>query len=157
MQYLYGEDARYPDGTADSFQTQRGHVGVVAVLQTHAESSQEWRPRQLRNEDNYSIIFMSMDPARCRAGVTLNMGLTCSRCVALVKGAWTWLTASIRALAVLAICSISTLYSRRLCFSLATPAQQSHANPSNAPQQREHHLNYIFETHFACWTSWSAL
>lgn len=37
------------------------------------------------------------------------MGLTCSRCVALVKGAWTWLTASIRALAVFAICSISTL------------------------------------------------
>lgn len=56
--------------------------------------------------------------------VTLNMGLTCSRWVALVKGAWTWLTASIRALAVLAICSISTLYSRRLCFSLATPDRE---------------------------------
>ena len=57
----------------------------------------------------------------CKNIPTLNMGLTCSRWVALVKGAWTWLTASIRALAVLAICSISTLYSRRLCFSLATP------------------------------------
>lgn len=40
---------------------------------------------------------------------TLNMGLTCSRCVALKKGAWAWLTASIRALAVFAICSISML------------------------------------------------
>ncbi len=49
------------------------------------------------------------------------MGLTCSRCVALKKGAWAWLTASIRALAVFAICSISMLYSRRRCFSLATP------------------------------------
>ena len=51
---------------------------------------------------------------------TVNMGLTCSKCVALVKGAWTWLTASMSALAVLAICSISKLYRSLLCFSLAT-------------------------------------
>ncbi len=56
---------------------------------------------------------------------TLNIGLTCSRWVALVKGAWTWLTASIRALAVFAICSISTLYRSLLCFSLATPAPKT--------------------------------
>lgn len=49
-------------------------------------------------------VKLSVSPS-----ITLNMGLTCSRCVALVKGAWTWLTASISALAVLAICSISTL------------------------------------------------
>lgn len=55
---------------------------------------------------------------------TLNMGLTCSRCVALKNGAWAWLTASIRALAVFAICSISMLYSRRRCFSLATPGKR---------------------------------
>ncbi len=58
---------------------------------------------------------------------TLNIGLTCSRWVALVKGAWTWLTASIRALAVFAICSISTLYRSLLCFSLATPAPKTAA------------------------------
>jgi len=44
--------------------------------------------------------------------------------VALKNGAWAWLTASIRALAVFAICSISTLYSRRRCFSLATPGRR---------------------------------
>lgn len=49
LQYLNGEDARYPDGAAYSFQAQRGHVGVVAVLQAHTESSQERRPCQLKN------------------------------------------------------------------------------------------------------------
>lgn len=46
--YLYGEDARYSDGTADPFQAQGGHLGVIAVLKPHAESGQEGRPRQLR-------------------------------------------------------------------------------------------------------------
>lgn len=50
-------------------------------------------------------------------GITLNMGLTCSWCVALVKLAWQWLTLSMRAFAVWAMCSISTLYSSRLCLS----------------------------------------
>lgn len=69
------------------------------------------------------INFTAVTQLLCRVqSVTLNMGLTCSRCVALKNGAWAWLTASIRALAVFAICSISMLYSRRRCFSLATPA-----------------------------------
>ena len=49
QQYLYGEDARYPDGTADPLQAQRRHLGVVTVLKTHAKSSQERRPGQLRS------------------------------------------------------------------------------------------------------------
>lgn len=51
---------------------------------------------------------------------TLNMGLTCSRWVALVKLDWTWLTDSMRAFAVTAMASISMLYSSFLCFSLVT-------------------------------------
>ena len=152
QQYLYGEDARYPDGPADAFQTQRGHLGVVTVLKTHAESSQEGCPRQLRN--NRGGVSCRMCGCltlhlRASACVTLNMGLTCSRCVALVKGAWTWLTASISAFAVLAICSISTLYSRRLCFSLATPEWQSTAEghtfafySKNKPAQHRKHGSF---------------
>ena len=49
QRYLYREDARYPDGAADAFETQRGHLSVVTVLKAHAESSQEGGPRQLRN------------------------------------------------------------------------------------------------------------
>lgn len=46
--YLYGEDAGYSDGTADTLQTQRCYLGVIAVLQTHAEGCQEWSPGQLQ-------------------------------------------------------------------------------------------------------------
>lgn len=63
LQYLYAEDARYPDGTADPLQTQRGHLGVVAVLKTHAESGQEGCPRQLRN--NGVIRFYSLCVKLC--------------------------------------------------------------------------------------------
>ena len=34
---LDGEDAGYPDGTADPLQTQRGYLSVTTVLKTHAE------------------------------------------------------------------------------------------------------------------------
>ena len=44
---LHAEDAGDPDGAADPLQTQRGHVGVVTVLQPHAEGGQQGRPRQL--------------------------------------------------------------------------------------------------------------
>lgn len=50
LQHLYGEDARYPDGTADPFQTQWGHLSVVAVLKTHAKSCQEGCPCKLRKD-----------------------------------------------------------------------------------------------------------
>lgn len=63
LQYLYGEDARYPDGKADPLQTQRGHLGVVAVLKTHAESGQEGCPRQLRN--NRPIRFYNLCVKLC--------------------------------------------------------------------------------------------
>lgn len=110
QQYLDGEDARYPDSAADALQAQWCHLSVIAVLKANAESSKERRPRQLRNNIRMKYYLWNGEQlAHLCLLVTLNIGLTCSRCVALVKGAWTWLTASIRALAVLAICSISKL------------------------------------------------
>lgn len=69
LRYLYGEDACYPDGAAYSFQAQRCHFGVVAVLQAHAESSQERRPCQLRNggQITVSFVLLSTRPAACAA------------------------------------------------------------------------------------------
>lgn len=32
LQYLYAEDACYPDGKTDAFQTQWSHLGVIAIL-----------------------------------------------------------------------------------------------------------------------------
>lgn len=78
---------------------------------------------------------------------TLNIGLTCSRWVALVNGAWTWLTASIRALAVFAICSISTLYSSRLCFSLATPVSNSSTHSSAYSARLVQCTSYVWSIH----------
>ena len=58
LQYLYGEDARYPDGTTDPLQTQWGHLGVVAVLETDAKGSQKRCPCQLR--DNRGMMCYSL-------------------------------------------------------------------------------------------------
>lgn len=125
---LHVKDAGDPDGAADPFQTQRGHLGVVAILQPHAEGGQQGSPRQLQHTQTLislsQLAFYLLSANGCDPVPTLNMGLTCSRCVALKKGAWAWLTASISALAVLAICSISMLYSRRRCFSLATSGKE---------------------------------
>lgn len=57
LQYLYGEDACYPDGTTDPLQTQRGHLSVITVLKTHAESCQEGCPCQLRNNRGMRCII----------------------------------------------------------------------------------------------------
>jgi len=48
---------------------------------------------------------------------TLNMGLTCSKCLASVNGARTWLTDSIRFLAATAIASISIFHNTLRLFS----------------------------------------
>lgn len=46
--HLYGEDAGYSDGAADTLQAQRRYLGVIAVLQAHAEGCQERCPGQLQ-------------------------------------------------------------------------------------------------------------
>lgn len=91
----------------------------------HSETCGQKTTRRTVRQMTLSVAVDRACVADTSAFCTLNIGLTCSRWVALVNGACTWLTASIRALAVFAICSISTLYSSRLCFSLATPVSNS--------------------------------
>lgn len=66
----------------------------------------------------FKYFFTSVGNSQVCFILTLNIGRTCSKWVALVKFDWTWLTLSIKALAVVAMCSISTLYSNRRCLSL---------------------------------------
>lgn len=57
----------------------------------------------------FKYFFTSVGNSQVCFILTLNIGRTCSKWVALVKFDWTWLTLSIKALAVVAMCSISTL------------------------------------------------
>lgn len=159
--YLNAEDASYPDSTADSLQTQRSHFSIITVLKAHTKRSQEWRPSQLyEDQEIRNLLMISGVHLHANRINTLNMGLTCSRWVALVKGAWTWLTASIRALAVFAICSISTLYRSFLCFSLATSDSESlsYNNPILKTSHSWHNtikLNLVFkQKNVGSWMEW---
>ena len=58
--------------------------------------------------------------------ITLNMGLTCSMCVALVKLVCMWLRSSMSALAVFSMSCISIEYCWRRAFSLDAAAGQEH-------------------------------
>lgn len=60
MSDLHAEDAGDPDGTADSLQAQRGHLGVVTVLQPHAERRQQGGPRQLQHTLSISRGFTTL-------------------------------------------------------------------------------------------------
>lgn len=104
---------------------QRLALNISICVLVHRKCREQMNTRQHK----YRKWYQTLSGCGLRPSVfyTLNIGLTCSRWVALVNGAWTWLTASIRALAVFAICSISTLYRSRLCFSLATPVSNSSA------------------------------
>jgi hypothetical protein len=57
--------------------------------------------------------------------LTLNIGRTCSRCLADVKGAWTWLTDSMRFLAAVEITSISMFHKKRRRFSLEITVEEN--------------------------------
>lgn len=62
-----------------------------------------------------------------RSNLTLNMGRTCSKCLAEVKGACTWLTDSIKFLAVAEMASISIFHNnfRRFSFDMTENQQYS--------------------------------
>jgi len=77
---LHAEDAGDPDGTADALQAQGRHLGVVAVLQPHAERRQQGGPRQLRTHADYGMAYIvrhvRVSCVALTPGRTLNMGLT---------------------------------------------------------------------------------
>ena len=85
----------------------------VSARSDVSRRSSPQNPVNLRptNEDDvgHGRVRGSADGVARRARTTLNMGRTCSRCVALVKFDWTWLTDSMRAFAASAMCSISAL------------------------------------------------
>jgi len=80
--YLHVEDARGADRTAHALQTQRGDFRIVTVLQTNAEGGQARRPRNL---DRLYVQRFSRNTFRI-SDETLNIGRTCSECVADVNG-----------------------------------------------------------------------
>lgn len=49
---LHSKDTGYPDGTADSLQTQRRNFWVITVLQANTVSCQQWSPDKLNRGRN---------------------------------------------------------------------------------------------------------
>lgn len=55
--HLHSKDAGNPDRTPDAFQTQRGHLSVVTVLQSDAVGCQQRCPHQLPGEEGLENVW----------------------------------------------------------------------------------------------------
>ena len=53
------KDAGDANSAANAVQTQIGDFRIVAILQSHAERRQEWRPTQLENRNKFQRCFSS--------------------------------------------------------------------------------------------------
>lgn len=114
---VHVEDAGDADGALEALQTEPRHLLTLLIrLQPDAEGRQAGRPAQLPTR----LVNWGSGGGR---QLTLNMGLTCSEWVALVKGAAAWEAASMRLFAAADICSVSRFHNRRRSRSEATPGR----------------------------------